>query len=220
MLIQPTKNSNNYNNYQANLQAAKRYNTSPMYFDTFSKTLSFKAQGGSTTLTQAQLEQKWKEVTQKEQALDNLIESYKEIIEEEVARERSGFRALYGIKVADLPSKMGFGEQMTYVINAMVKNGNKLYNVNEDTPENITKALQDKDGNLSNESLKFLERLLSVYQGKFEEDDLMNTIESVKSADGLIDMGKAALMISLLAFGKSSIESAIKKVKNCNAKVI
>jgi len=168
----------------------------------------------------AQLEQKMAEVQEKEKSLDNLMNNYKEILAEDIAYARSGFRALYGIKPDELPEKMGFGEQMTYVISTLIENRNKLTNTNEDTPENITKALLDKDGNLSNESLKFLERILKVYEGKYKEEELINVIDTVKSDNGLLDMGKASLLISLLAFGGSSIKSVIKKVKTCNAKII
>ena len=168
----------------------------------------------------AQLEQKLAEVQEKEKSLDNLMNNYKEILAEDIAYARSGFRALYGIKTDEFPEKMGFPEQMTLVINTLIQNRNKLTATDKDTPMNVLCALQDNNEQISDEGLNFIDRVLKVNENKCSEGDLIDAIESVKGDNGLIDMGKAALFLSTLAWGHSTIKAVVQEVKKYGANKI
>jgi len=168
----------------------------------------------------ARLDQKLAEITEKEKSLDNLMNNYKEILAEDVAYERSGFRAYYGVKTDEFPEKMGFPEQMTLVINTLIQNRNKLTATDKNTPMNVLRALQDNNEQISDEGLNFIDRVLKVNENKCSEGDLIDAIDSVKGDNGLIDMGKAALFLSTLAWGHSTIKAVVQEVKKYGANKI
>ena len=163
-----------------------------------------------------------KEYEEKNKALDNLINNYQSILAEDISAERetleSGFRTLYGVKSDDLPENMGFGEQMIYVVDILSKHKAKLSSVSAESPKNITRALQDKSGKISNDGLKFLDRVLQVSDKKCSENDLISSIDAVKNDKGLLDMEKVSFFIANLAWGQSKITDVIKKVENYTPK--
>ena len=156
------------------------------------------------------------EYAEKNKALDNLINNYQTLLADDVEDAKSGFRALYGIKSEDLPDNMGLGEQMIYVIDILSKNKDKLTNMNGDSPEKITKTLQDNDGKISNDGLKFLERVVQVSDKTCSENDLISSINSVKDKNGHINMKKASYFIANLSWGQNRISDVVDKVERYN----
>ena len=161
----------------------------------------------------AELDKIKSEYEEKNRALDNLINDYQAILADDVEDAKSGFKALYGIKSEVLPENMGLGEQMIYIIDIMNKNKNKLINMDGESPEKITKTLQDNNGNISNDGLKFLDRILQISDKSCSEGDLISAINSVKNKNGYIDMKKAAYLIANLSWGQNKISDIIDKVE-------
>ena len=164
----------------------------------------------------AELDKSKAEYEEKNKALDNLINDYQSMLADDVEAAKSGIRTLYGIKSNELPEKMDLGEQMIYVIDIMSNNRNKLSNMNSDSPEKITKALQDNNGQISADGLKFLERVIKVSDRSCSEDDLISSINAVKDKSRHIDMKKVSYFIANLSWGQSRISDVIQKVEQYN----
>ena len=170
----------------------------------------------------AELDKSKAEYEEKNKALDNLINDYQSILAEDISSERenleSNFRTLYGVKTDNLPDNMGFGEQMLYVVDILSKQKNKLSGVSANSPKNITKALQDNNGKISNDGLKFLDRMLQVSDKKCSEKDLIDSINAVKDDKGLLDMDKVSYFIASLSWGENRISDVIEDVRKYNSK--
>jgi len=155
-------------------------------------------------------------------ALDNTIKNYQTLITEDVINARDalavGYRALYGADSEELPKTMDFDEQTIYVLNVLGKRQDKLTATSSETPNKITKAIQDDTGNISLDGLKFLERAIDACKEKFSEKDLLDSIKCVKGSYGLFDMKKTALFISNIAWKDNSIRSVIQKVEKYGLK--
>ena len=143
------------------------------------------------------------------------MSEYQQNLAEDVEYAKSGFRALYGIKEDTLPETMGFGEQMIFVIDILSKRKDRISNLDSNIAANITKSLQDNNGNISVDGLKFLERIIDVSEELCEESTLTDSIQSVKGEEGFIDTGKAGLFVSILALGGISLRNTIKEVRKC-----
>ena len=85
---------------------------------------------------------------------------------------------------------MDFEEQKIWVLNVLGTRQDKLTNTNKNTPNNVTKAIQDDKGNISIDGLAFLERILDLSGKTFSEKDLLASIASVKGNLGFFDMKK------------------------------
>ena len=166
----------------------------------------------------AELDKSKAEYEEKNKALDNLINDYQAMLSDDIEDAKSGIRTLYGIKSNELPEKMDLGEQMIYVIDIMSNNRNKLSNMNSDSPEKITKALQDNNGQISADGLKFLERVIKVSDRSCSEDDLISSINAVKDKSRHIDMKKVSYFIANLSWGQSRISDVIQKVEQYDSK--
>ena len=165
------------------------------------------------------LEAQKKEAQNAANTYDNLISDFKVLVSEEVAHERGGFRAFYGIKADKLPENMNLEDQTVWVLNVLVSRQNKLTERDKDFPMRITKTIQDNSGNISLDGLNFLERIIDASKEKCSEKDLIAAIKSVKGNYGQFDMKKAAYFISNLAWGDNTINSVIKQVKTYGMKV-
>ena len=159
----------------------------------------------------AELDKTKKEYEEKNKALDNLINNYQTMLADDIKDAKSGFRALYGVKPETFPEKMGFGEQLVYVVEILNKNKNKLTYFRDDSPEKITKTLQDDNGQISDEGLKFMDRMLQVCERSCSESDIISSISAVKDENGHIDMNKASYFIAKYAWG-GSVSDIIRKV--------
>ena len=170
----------------------------------------------------ADLAKQQEELEQEKQTLDNMIKNYQTLIAEDVINAREvlgvGYRALYGADSEELPKTMDFDEQTIYVLNVLGKRQDKLTATSSETPNKITKAIQDDTGNISLDGLKFLERAIDACKEKFSEKDLLDSIKCVKGSYGLFDMKKTALFISNIAWKDNSIRSVIQKVEKYGLK--
>ena len=72
--------------------------------------------------------------------------------------------------------------------------------------------MQDNNGKISQDGLKFLERVIDANDGKCQEKDVIDAIESVKDDHGLLNMGAVTFFLSSLACAGNSIRSVIEKV--------
>ena len=170
-----------------------------------------------TANEKAKLAQERKEAQAEKEAYQNLIKIEKELIAEDVINARKalavGYRVLYGADNEELPSNMDFDEQTMCVLNVLGRRQDKLTDTSSETPDKITKAIQDDSGQISLDGLKFLERALDTSAKKFSEKDLLDSIECVKGNYGLFDMKKTAMFISNIAWKDNSVRSVIKKVQ-------
>jgi len=170
----------------------------------------------------ADLAKQQEELEQEKQTLDNMIKNYQTLVAEDVINAREalgvGYRALYGADSEELPQTMDFDEQTIYVLNVLGKRQDKLTDTSSETPNKITKAIQDNTGNISLDGLKFLERAIDSCKEKFSEKDLLDSIKCVKGNYGLFDMKKTALFISNIAWKDNSIRSVIQKVEKYGLK--
>ena len=164
----------------------------------------------------AELDKEKAEYEKQNEVLKNLEQNYQANLADDIAYERetleSGFRTLYGIKPEEMPENATLGEQMVYVMDILLSRRQKLAGTDGDTPERITKALQDKNGKISKDGLKFLERVIDTNDGQCKEKDVIDAIESVKDDHGLLNMGAVTFFISSLAWAGNSIRSVIEKV--------
>lgn len=156
---------------------------------------------------QQSVQAKMDELDAEKQALDELMNN----VAQEVAIAQSGFRALYGIQGEPIEN-LGYPEQLVLVTEKLLENKDKLQNTNENTPDDVTTALRNKDGKISNESITFMDRILQS-SSKIDAGDLIDSINAVKHETGFIDLGKVSLFLSSLALG-TAIEKVIKEVKN------
>jgi len=166
----------------------------------------------------ADLAKQQKKLEQEKQTLDNMIKTYESLHADDLRYDRetlaSGLMSVYGINPPEkLPENLNFGEQVVFVMNVLVPRQNKLTDINDDTPETITKAIQDDSEKISNEGLKFLERIIDLSKDECNENDLISAIKSVKGNYGSFDMGKVSLFIRTLSWGNNTIQSSIKKVQ-------
>lgn len=152
------------------------------------------------------------EVQNKNKALDNLINNYKQLLAEDIEYAKSEIRASYGIKIKELPEKMTFGEQLLYVTDVLNENSDKLTDADNDTPENITRALQNDKGQISNEGLQFIRRVLQLSSTNFSEEDLKNAIKSVRGNSGF-NAEKITYFEAKVAWKGNSIRNILSQVK-------
>lgn len=154
-----------------------------------------------------------KEYDEQNEALTNLINHYKLLLAEDVESAKVGIRALYGLEAEELPKTLDFSGQMINVINVLTKRKNKLTALNSGVAEKITKSLQNNNGNISVDGLKFLERIIDASEERCDEGSLTDSIQSVKGEGGFIDLGKAGLFVSILSMGGLSLRNVIKEVE-------
>ena len=152
------------------------------------------------------------ETENKSKALDTLINDYQQLLAEDVEYAKSGIRALYGIKIKNLPEKMSFGEQLLYVTDVLNSSREKLTDVNDNTPENITYAIQNDNKQITNEGLQFVKRLLQISGRMFKEEDLIDAIKSVKSNNGF-NTEKITYFLAKAAWNDNTIRNIISQVK-------
>ena len=157
------------------------------------------------------------EYDEKNATLDNLIQNYDKMLADDVANERenleSNFRTLYGVKSENIPENMGFGEQMLFVTDILNKNKKVLTGMYNDSPVKITKALQDNNGKISEDGVKFLIRIIEASGTTWSEKNLLAAIKSVKKKDGTLDMDKVSFFIASLSWNGNTISTVTESIK-------
>ena len=92
-----------------------------------------------------------------------------------------------------------------------------MSNLKPSTPADITKALINKKGELSDDMMQFLDRILKT-QSNCDCNYLPTAIRMVKDIDGNIDTVKAAQFIAFSAWGNSLSTTIIEMLKLHNDK--
>ncbi len=137
---------------------------------------------------------------------------------EEIQTLEGNLRAIYDKK---LPKNNkvtnSFGEQMLIVTECISKMRTSMSNLKPSTPADITKALRNKKGELSDDMMQFLDRILKT-QNKCDCNYLPTAIKMVKDIDGNIDTVKAAQFIAFSAWGNSLSTTIIEMLKLHNDK--
>ena len=137
---------------------------------------------------------------------------------EEIQTLEGNLRAIYDKKLPKNNKRTNsFGEQMLIVTESISKMRTSMTNLKPSTPADITKALRNKKGELSDDMMQFLDRILKT-QSKCDCNYLPTAINIVKDIDGNIDTAKAAQLIAFSAWGNSLSTTIIEMLKLHNDK--
>lgn len=121
-----------------------------------------------------------------------------------------------------------YNEQIELVNDILSRNADSIKEQDEYSAEKITKALQDNDGYISDESLKFLNTILKIANTDindknrcFSIQELIDLINVVKDQDGRFDLVKSPRYIMNFAreiHNNQTIRDAILIVKKLDSK--
>ena len=154
------------------------------------------------------LDKREKELDEKENALINAENLIKQ---SEIERIYSSARVLYGADSSGEKVYESIGEQCLQISSAFAEAKNvKVSNLNSDTLHSLAKAMQDSEGLMTSEAVKFLSRIIPMHD--LDVNDLIPAINSVKDSSGNIDMDKCAHYIALYSLNNSTLKSVTKSI--------
>ena len=165
------------------------------------------------------LNEEKKAVKKEKETYQGYIAQIDDLVNEEVALQQNGFATFFGITTKELPKKLPFADQIIWVLGILGSRQDKLTSTTYDVPEDITRALQDKNGDISIFGLDFLEKILDVSKRQCSKKDLIAAINAIKTKNGF-DMRKAAHIKAYLSFGKPTMQGALKMAEKYAAKPI
>lgn len=154
------------------------------------------------------MDKREKELDEKENALINAENLIKQ---SEIERIYSSARVLYGADSSGEKVYESIGEQCLQISSAFAEAKNvKVSNLNSDTLHSLAKAMQDSEGLMTSEAVKFLSRIIPMHD--LDVNNLIPAINSVKDSSGNIDMDKCAHYIALYSLNNSTLKSVTKSI--------
>lgn len=169
-----------------------------------------------------ELADKFTEIANTEAALDKreqaLVSAESIMKQAEKDQLESAFRAKYGIKDPDVKEYASIAEQVVVLTEILNKNKGSVTGAE---PQELAVRMRNNEGVMSEDNVKYLERLLKVRQGWIKES-LCTAIDFGKDDSGNLDTEKSAHLLSLLAFDGNNIPKALTKFSeyyNCGGRV-
>lgn len=156
------------------------------------------------------LNQRKEQLNQREEAL-NKAECT--LNEPEKNRIISATRTLYGLKGEELKSYDSYAEQLEGLNSLLSKQKDRVKTQDAGTLQSIVKTMQNKEGIVSNEMMKFVENIFSASEEVYV-NELQVVIALAKDSLGNLDMEKAAAIVSELKTNtdNNSIKALINNI--------
>lgn len=125
----------------------------------------------------------------------------------------SATRALYGLKDTELKSYDSYAEQLEGLNSLLSKQKDRVKTQDADALQSIVKTMQNKEGIVSNEMMKFVENIFSASEEVYV-NELQVVIALAKDSLGNLDTEKAAAIVSELKTNtdNNSIKSLINNI--------
>ncbi len=207
----------NFNTQESNLkQREKQLNTKQTELDRQQKAFDNLVQEKNAALDKKvgelsqQLTQRANQLTKRENDLNSQMKSFfntQQLVQQaEIDRIFGDARVLYNHRDPNIKIYASLGEQCRELA-LIFENANdvRIYNFNSKTLNNLAKCLQDNDGFITNETLEFIQKVVSMRD--FDVKDLYITIRLLKDDYGNIDRTKFAHFLALYSIKNSSLSS-------------
>ena len=125
----------------------------------------------------------------------------------------SATRALYGLKDTELKSYDSYAEQLEGLNSLLSKQKDRVKTQDADALKAIVKSMQNKEGIVSNEMMKFVENIFSASEEVYV-NELQVVLALAKDSLGNIDTEKAATIVSELKTNtdNNSIKALINNI--------
>ncbi|MBR1461140.1 hypothetical protein IJ596_05865, partial [bacterium] len=121
----------------------------------------------------------------------------------------SARRAINNILDPNIKTYYTLGEQMRVVGDFLSSNSDKIKRTKVDTTENIVKALQNEDGDITNKDIEFLDNVLNV-RDSIDAYLLPTIIKLVKDEYGNLDPKKVMVFITKYAWLELSLSEIME----------